>query len=98
MRLPPSTLENLGRVLSGFNGATMTSLGDIVLPIQVDPITQNVQFSMVEDLSHFNIIMGHAWLYNMKVIPSTYHQMMNYLIDDRHIDFFGSQLAARQCY
>lgn len=50
---------------------------------------------MVEDLSHFNIIMGRAWLYNMKAIPSTYHQMMSYLTDDKHIDLFGNQLAAR---
>ena len=34
----------------------------------------------------------------MKVIPSTYHQMVNYLIEDGHINLYGSQLAARQCY
>ena len=58
----PSVLENLGRLLSGFNGATTTSQGDVVLPVQVGPVTLNVQFSMVEDLSHFNAIMGRALL------------------------------------
>ena len=53
---------------------------------------------MVEDLSHFNTIMGCTWLHGMKVIPSTYHQMVNYLIEDGHINLYGSQLAARQCY
>ncbi|KAL6315635.1 hypothetical protein AAG906_003739 [Vitis piasezkii] len=61
-------------------------------------VTMNVQFSMVEDLSPFNAIMGHAWLHSMKVIPSTYHQMVSYLIKDSQIDFFGSQLAAHRCY
>ncbi|KAL6348653.1 hypothetical protein AAG906_016182 [Vitis piasezkii] len=42
MGLLPSTLENPGWILSGFNGALTTSLGDIVLPVQVGPITQNV--------------------------------------------------------
>ncbi|RVX00894.1 Transposon Ty3-I Gag-Pol polyprotein [Vitis vinifera] len=35
----------------------------------------NVQFSVVQELSPFNIILGHTWLHYMKVIPSTYHQM-----------------------
>lgn len=48
MGLPPSALENLGRILSGFNGASITFLGDIVLPVQIGPITQNMQFSLVK--------------------------------------------------
>ena len=60
MNYLPSALENLERLLSGFNGATTTSLGDVVLPIQASPITLNVQFSMVDDLSPYNAIMGFA--------------------------------------
>ncbi|KAL6345143.1 hypothetical protein AAG906_013627 [Vitis piasezkii] len=46
----------------------------------------------------FNAIMGRTWLYNMKVIPSTYHQMVSYLTKDGQIDLFSSKLVARQCY
>ncbi|XP_059592658.1 uncharacterized protein LOC132253748 [Vitis vinifera] len=35
-------LENPGRILSGFNGSSTTSLGDIVLPVQAGPITFNL--------------------------------------------------------
>ncbi|RVX06312.1 hypothetical protein CK203_027556 [Vitis vinifera] len=41
-------LENPGRILSGFNGSSTTSLGDIVLPVQAGPVTLNVQFSIVQ--------------------------------------------------
>ncbi|RVW15553.1 hypothetical protein CK203_077737 [Vitis vinifera] len=51
-------LENPGRILSGFNGSSTTSLGDIVLPVQAGPVTLNVQFSVVQDLSPFNVILG----------------------------------------
>ena len=34
----------------------------------------------------------------MKVIPSTYDQMVSYLTKDGHVNLYGSQLAARQCY
>ena len=93
-----SGLENPGRILFGFNGAATTSLGDIVLSVQAGPVTLNVQFSVVEDLSPFNAILGCMWLHYMKVILSTYHQMVSFLTEDGQIDQYGSQLAARQCY
>ncbi|XP_034710569.1 uncharacterized protein LOC117933308 [Vitis riparia] len=98
MRLELSGLENPGRILSGFNGATTTSLGDIVLPVQAGLVTLNVRFSVVEDLSPFNVILGRTWLHYMKVISSTYHQMVSFLTEDGQIDLYGSQLPARQCY
>ncbi|RVX20873.1 Transposon Ty3-I Gag-Pol polyprotein [Vitis vinifera] len=39
-------LENPVRILSGFNGSSTTSLGNIILPVQAGPVTLNVQFSM----------------------------------------------------
>ena len=93
-----SGLENPKRILSGFNRATTTFLGDIVMPVQAGPVTLNVQFSVVQDLSPFNVILGCTWLHYMKVIPSTCHQMVSFLTEDGQIDLYGSQLAARQCY
>ena len=95
MGLPSSTLKNPRWLLSGYNRATTTSLSDVVLPVQVGPVTLNVQFSVVEDLSIFNVIMGCAWIHGMKVIPSSYHQMVSCLIEGGQIDLLGSQLAAR---
>ena len=90
----PSALENSGQVLLGFNGASTTSLGDIVLPIKVELVILNMQL----DLSPFNAIMGRTWLHDMKVIPSTYHQMVSYLTKEGQINLYGSQLATHQCY
>ncbi|RVW72519.1 hypothetical protein CK203_053233 [Vitis vinifera] len=85
-----TSLENPRRILSGFNGASTTSLGDIVLPVQASPVTLNIQFSVVQDLSPFNVILGCTWLHYMKVIPSTYHQMVSFLTKDGQIDLYGS--------
>ncbi|RVW19399.1 hypothetical protein CK203_117079 [Vitis vinifera] len=94
MSYSPSALENLRCLLSRFNGATMTSLSDVVLPVQVGPVTLNIQFLMVDDLSPYNPIMRRAWLRKMKVIPSTYHQMVSYLMEKGQVDLLGSQLVA----
>ena len=80
MGFEPSSLENPGRTLFGFNGSSTTSLGDVTLQVHVGSVILNVLFSVVEDLSHFNAILGRTWLHGMKAIPSTYHQMVSFII------------------
>ena len=98
MRVPLDHLSSVGRVLSGFNGATTLTVGDIAFPVQLGPVIQQVLFLVVEDLGPYNAIMGRAWLHAMKAIPSTYHQTISYLTASGKVDLQGSQLAARQCY
>ena len=60
MNIPFDRLSLAGRIMSGFNGATIVTMGDIALPIKVGPIVQQVLFSIVEDLSPYNAIIGRA--------------------------------------
>ncbi|XP_034708989.1 uncharacterized protein LOC117932057 [Vitis riparia] len=60
MGLMSCILENSGRILSGFNRAATTSLEDVVLLVQASPVILNIQFSVVEDLSPFNAILGRT--------------------------------------
>ena len=73
-------------------------MGDIAFPVKARSVTQEVLFSVVEDLGPYNAIVGRAWLHAMKAAPSTYHQTINYLPNAGQIDLLNSQLAARQCY
>ena len=98
MKVPLSHLSSAGRVLSGFNGSTTLTVGDIALSVKAGPITQQVSFSVVEDLGPYNAIVGRTWLHTMKAIPSTYHQTISYLTASGQVDLQGSQLATRQCY
>ena len=58
MRVPIDHLCPAGRVLSGFNGATTLSVGDITFFVKAGPVTQQVLFSVVEDLGPYNAILG----------------------------------------
>ena len=60
MRVPIDHLCSACRVLSGFNGATTLSVGDITFSIKAGPVTQQVLFSVVEDLGPYNVILGRA--------------------------------------
>ena len=44
MKVPLSHLNSAGRVLSGFNGSTMLTVGDIALSVKARPVTQQVLF------------------------------------------------------
>ena len=86
MKVPLDHLSSVGRILSGFNRATTLTVGDIVLSIKPGPVTQQVLFSVVEDLGPYNAIVGRAWLHAMKAVPSTYHQTISYLTASGHVD------------
>ena len=60
MKLFLLMLNSIRRILFGFNGATTTTLGDIILPIQAGPVTQQVLFSVMEDMGPYNCIVGRA--------------------------------------
>ena len=72
MGVPMDHICSVGRVLSGFNGATTLSIGDITFSVKAGPVTQKVLFSVVEDLGPYNAILGRAWLHAMKAVPSPY--------------------------
>ena len=60
MRVQLDRLSSAGRVLSGFNGVTTLTVGDIAFPVQEGPINQQGLFSVVEDLGPYNAILGRA--------------------------------------
>ena len=94
MRVLLDHLSSTSRILSGFNGATTLTVGDIAFPVRAGPVTEQVLFSVVEDLGPYNAILGQAWLHAMKAVPSMYHQTISYLTAFGQVDFQESQLAA----
>ena len=58
MKVQLSHLSSAGRVLSRFNGSTTLKVGDIALSVMAGPVTQQVLFSVVEDLGPYNAIVG----------------------------------------
>ena len=95
MKLSLGVLNSAGQILSSFNGVTTVTLGDVALPVKAGPVTQQVLFSIVEDLGPYNAIMGRVWLHSMTAIPLTYHQTVGYFTNVAQVDLLSRQLAAR---
>ena len=60
MKVPLDKLSSAGIIFCGFNGATTLTIGDITLPVKAGSVTQQVLFSVVEDLGPYNAIVGRA--------------------------------------
>ena len=86
MNISLDRLSLAGKILFGFNEATTVTMGDITLPVRARPVVQQVLFSVVKDLGPYNAIVGRAWLHAMKVVLSTYHQMISYLTSEGKVD------------
>ncbi|KAL6337612.1 hypothetical protein AAG906_037205 [Vitis piasezkii] len=73
-------LENPGRILSGFNGSSTTSLGDIILPVQAGPVTLNTlppdrqkvirnEIDKLLEAGFIREVSYPDWLANVVVVP-----------------------------
>ena len=60
MKLSPGMSNSVKQIISGFNGATITILGDVTLPMKDGLVTQRVLFLVVEDLGPYNGIVGQT--------------------------------------
>ena len=60
MNISFDRLSSVGKILSGFNGSTTVTMGDIALPVKAGPVVQQVLFFVVEDLGPYNAIVGRA--------------------------------------
>ena len=90
MKFSLGVLNSARQIFSGFNRATTITLGDVALLIKVEPFTYQVLFSIVEDLEPYNAMMGRPWLHLLKVVPSTYHQMVSYLTNVGQVNLLSS--------
>ena len=83
--------------LYGFDGSQAISTGIIAYPVLTDPYNVITHFYMVDLPSPHNIILGRPWLYMMKAVPSTYHQLLRYPVPGGTADIRGDQGISRSC-
>ncbi|KAG7599500.1 Reverse transcriptase domain [Arabidopsis suecica] len=64
--------------LVAFTSDTSMSLGNIKLPVLAAGVPKIVEFIAFDRPAAYNIILGTPWIYQMKAIPSTYHQCVKF--------------------
>ena len=62
--------------LHTFNGAKVKHLGIIALPVYAANWVIEVKFLVVDTPLAMNVIMGREWIYTVKGVVSTLHQVI----------------------
>ncbi|XP_016466034.1 uncharacterized protein LOC107788820 [Nicotiana tabacum] len=66
------------KLLVGFNLASVTTRGEIMLPSNAEEVMKTALFEVVDGEMGYNIILGKPWLHEMRDVPSTYHQLLKF--------------------
>jgi len=77
--------------LVSFTIETSMSLGTITLPVTAQGVVKMIEFTVFDRPAAYNIILGTPWLYEMKAVPSTYHQCVKFPLPTRVKQILGSQ-------
>ncbi|XP_074363343.1 uncharacterized protein LOC141703790 [Apium graveolens] len=78
MDLTEANIEKRFMTLVGFNGETKRTIGEIHLPTYAGGINLLQRFLVIDGVSTYNIILGRAWIHDMKTVSSTLHQVVKF--------------------
>ncbi|KAL1194847.1 hypothetical protein V5N11_011162 [Cardamine amara subsp. amara] len=77
---------------------TPMSLGTIRLPVLAVGVSKIVEFTVFDRPAAYNIIMGTPWIYQMKAVPSIYHQCVKFPTPSGVGTIKGDQEVSRSYY
>ncbi|XP_071909661.1 uncharacterized protein [Coffea arabica] len=96
-----STLEKLGlqdiklrpsgTIVRGFDGEQREPIGEVDLVVEMGP----AQFQIACQVMHFptiyNILLGRSWIHKFGAVPSSLHQLLKFIVNDKLITIFAEE-------
>ncbi|XP_070045445.1 uncharacterized protein [Nicotiana tomentosiformis] len=86
------------QILNGFNMASETTKGEIILPVNVAGTIQETKFHVIEGDMRYNALLGRPSIHNMRAVPSTLHQMLKFPTPDGVKSVYGEQHTAKEMF
>ncbi|XP_019237895.1 PREDICTED: uncharacterized protein LOC109218034 [Nicotiana attenuata] len=83
-------------LLAGFNLASATTRGEILLLTNAQEEMKTTLFEVVDGDMGYNIILGRPWLHEMRVVPSTYHPYLKFSTPEGIKQIRGDQPTRRE--
>ncbi|XP_070002325.1 uncharacterized protein [Nicotiana sylvestris] len=82
-------------VLSGFNMASETTKGEIILLVNVVRTIRETKFYVIDDDMRYNVLLGRLGIHKMRAIPSTLHQVLKFPTSEGIKTMYGEQPVAK---
>ncbi|XP_038713410.1 uncharacterized protein LOC120007281 [Tripterygium wilfordii] len=95
--LDETLIPQQSTALVDFSGEVSHSLGEVTLLIFVEVINKHTKFPILDSPFAYNAILGRPWLHSIKVVPSTYHQVLRYHTKNGVKEIMGDQHSSRSC-
>jgi len=99
--MPKTTLDKIycegahlrpsSMVVRAFDGSRREVIGEIELPIQVGPCTFQIVFQVMDILPAYSCLLGRPWIHSAGVVPSTLHQKLKFMFNDKLIIVSGEE-------
>ncbi|XP_028069929.1 uncharacterized protein LOC114272433 [Camellia sinensis] len=88
-------LEQSDSPMVRFNGTPTWPVGTPSLEVQVGSKKVHTKFTLIDTLSLYNIILGRPWLYAIRVVPSTLHQLLRFPTEQGIEKVRGDQIQVK---
>nr|XP_027103105.1 uncharacterized protein LOC113724393 [Coffea arabica] len=98
---PWSTLEKLGlqdiklrpsgTIVRGFDGAQREPIGEADLVIEMGPAQFQITCQVMHFPSIYNILLGRPWIHKSGAVPSSLHQLLKFVVNDKLITIFAEE-------
>jgi len=86
VHLHPSTM-----VVRAFDGSKREVIGEIELSVQIRPCTFQIIFQVMNISLAYSCLLGRPWIHTAGVVPSTLHQKLKFIVDDKLIIVSGEE-------
>ncbi|XP_026377930.1 uncharacterized protein LOC113272289 [Papaver somniferum] len=82
-KVPQSKIVHHPILMTGFEGIQSHTYGYVYVDLKVGPIQSTVKFHVIDKDHDYHMILGRPWLHDNKVFPSTYHQCIKALVNNK---------------
>uniref|UniRef100_A0A2N9F1K3 Uncharacterized protein n=1 Tax=Fagus sylvatica TaxID=28930 RepID=A0A2N9F1K3_FAGSY len=89
--LKEADLDDFSSPVFGFSGESTTPLGKTTLLVLARPINLQIEFIVIHGSSPYNAIIGRDWLHQMRTVPLTLHQKLQFPTKDGVMEVNGNQ-------
>ncbi|XP_059295682.1 uncharacterized protein LOC132049025 [Lycium ferocissimum] len=66
------------RVLNGFNMASETTKGEIILPVDAIGTVRLTKYHVMDRVMRYNALFGRPWIHDMEVVALTLHMTLKF--------------------
>ena len=81
----PSDFRSSTQTVRAYDGTQRTVMGTLTTHVMIGPVRYSILFQVLRIQSSFNLLLGHPWIHEAGVIPSSLHQKVKFIHKGRII-------------